>query len=811
MAFGFVGNFTGEESVIWKTEGLTDALALMSLGLPEGHTAVCNACGAGETTGKDGEWFLERMAGKEVFVIHDCDKPGQEGAIRPEAKGKRWRGWAKEIGRYASAVRNIVLPYPIEEKHGKDLRDWIGERQAEGKSGPEIYAELLAFARGLPVIEKLAIDKSTIAKANRDDAGDDDEMKSEDGRPRVEMQHDESKVSRDVVSCLAKLGWDSPWIPRSSQESAKVYVRAGRLTDAIERESADGISELIMRSLPQAIVRERITQACEVGHFVEVEGERQFKPKRPEKWLIEAIHHRGNYGGEIRPLSGIIQSPTIRPNGTILQEPGYDSATGLLYRPSGEFRKIRDDPSRADAIAAIESLHEVVVDFPFQDAADRSAWICLVLSMIGRSSVVGCVPMFGITANITRAGKGKLFQLASVIAMGRDTSITTFPQREEELAKVITSVAIEGAPVVLFDNMTTRVGGDSLDAVLTSRTWKGRILAKSETTGELPMRTIWCATGNNLQFGSDMAGRVIPIRLMSEMENPEERTGFVHSDIDTWVRVNRSRLAIDALTILRAYFVAGCPVQPGGAFGGFDEWSRIIRGAVVWAGQQDPMETRASAKENDENKYLLGLLIAGLESADPERNGLTTKEIGDRIHEHDSIDGSLLFPELSEAADQICPGKFNGRAFAKKLASFSERIYEGKRIRKQSGHRKTNRWLIVSEILDDENKPEPPEPPISSQNLRVILQDSSGDLQCKPPDGGFGGLDQEVLRVERIGDVLLDSESAYGAPPPGNPPEPPKPPCPQCGGVMEGAELVNGWRNWDCRSCGFVQPKNENE
>jgi P4 family phage/plasmid primase-like protien len=157
MKFGYVGpQLMGDETHIWKCEGATDMLSVLTLimdadeaGLiPEGekHTAVCNACGSQERPSKESQWFIERLGrAKEVFVIHDCDKPGQDGSLGHPEKGKP--GWATAVAQFTAVVRNVVLPYPIEENHGKDVRDWILERLEAGKDYADIYIELLAYAR----------------------------------------------------------------------------------------------------------------------------------------------------------------------------------------------------------------------------------------------------------------------------------------------------------------------------------------------------------------------------------------------------------------------------------------------------------------------------------------------------------------------------------------------------------------------------------------------------------------------------------------------------------------------------------------
>ena len=48
----------------------------------------------------------------------------------------------------------------------------------------------------------------------------------------------------------------------------------------------------------------------------------------------------------LRRLTAIIDAPTLRPDGTIMERPGYDEATGLYLIPS---MTIPGDPGRTDA------------------------------------------------------------------------------------------------------------------------------------------------------------------------------------------------------------------------------------------------------------------------------------------------------------------------------------------------------------------------------------------------------------------------------------------------------------------------------
>lgn len=123
---GVIG-LPGDASVIWKTEGPSDLLALLSLPLPVGHSAICNAMGAKEEPLRI-TWLPDLVRERTVYVVHDCDQPGQDGAAK----------WAPAIASHAAECRNVVLPYTITGERGKDLRDWL----AEGHG----YGELLQLA-----------------------------------------------------------------------------------------------------------------------------------------------------------------------------------------------------------------------------------------------------------------------------------------------------------------------------------------------------------------------------------------------------------------------------------------------------------------------------------------------------------------------------------------------------------------------------------------------------------------------------------------------------------------------------------------
>lgn len=723
-------------------EGGKDAAALIGLGY--------NAAGLPSSTMADK--YARLFAGCHIVLVPDLDVTGQDGA---QLTGGRLFG-------VAASVRVARLPGEVVSKGGNDVRDILARQNGEQ-------------------LVRQAIESAEAWKPREG------EHNPNDGRPEVLVTLAYGWVCDQVTKHIGKLGWESPWIPKPKCESLKVYQRGGSLVQVVvceDEQQTQGVDipagTARIRPLPTGQIPLRIADACQLLQEVEKDGEVERVAVPPQKWLIDGIATRGEWGRLVRRLAGVITAPTIRPDGTVVQSEGYDEKTGLLYIPGAiKFPVVPDKPTIADAQQAATELLAVVKDFPFVDDADSSAWLALVLSLIGRSAIAGCVPMFGLTANCRGSGKSLQADAASIIAFGRHAPRKTYSQDDDEQRKAITATAIEGLPSVLLDNVDCTLGGASLDAALTATVWSDRVLGASRTTGELPLKTVWMATGNNLRFGSDLARRVLPIRLAAMQENPEERTDFEHSDLLSWVTANRPRLAVAALTLLRAYFVAGKPTQPGGVWGSFEGWSSVVRGAIVWAGLPDPLSTRETAKADDQSGAIVRGLIGGLLEIDDTGEGLTAREIAKRLNDAEAEQ----FPTLREVVAEVATTR--GVVDAKRL---------GYQFRKYRG-RIANDWQIIGEA-------------------------GHGGLirwKAKPVngwDGGDGGDAPAGTRGETcVSHAYAHATHINSTGEAGEICQSCQPSQPQatvrcaCGSSMIPAEVeVNGWRNWDCPNCKAIKP-----
>jgi hypothetical protein len=362
--------------------------------------------------------------------------------------------------------------------------------------------------------------------------------------------------------------------------------------------------------LPLPRLREMMTKtAAWKRPKIDRNGDLDVISAHPPDWAIHGVSARGEWDG-IRPLDAIIETPSLRPDGTILDSPGWDEETELLYEPNIVFPKVPLKPTREDARYAAERLMELVVDFPFAGENHGAAWLAGLLTPFARFAVDGPCPLFFFDANTPGSGKSKLTDIIAVISNGREMPRTAYPDGDEEMRKRITSTALAGDRLMLIDNITTLFGGGSLDSMLTARTWKDRRLGSLENTPDLPLYTVWYATGNNVGWQGDMLRRLVYCRLESPEEHPEERADFViKGDLVEHVRRVRPQLVAAVLTILRAHYLAGQPEEGLKPFGSFEAWSKTVRSAVHWATGFDPCATRKEVQEADSESNARAALI----------------------------------------------------------------------------------------------------------------------------------------------------------------------------------------------------------
>jgi hypothetical protein len=376
-----------------------------------------------------------------------------------------------------------------------------------------------------------------------------------------------------------------------------IYQREGRLVQPIKiadrvswaREGEGGVPTL--REVPIA------TLACEltrVAVFERFDGRsKTWVPCEPPDRLVAAVSQSTRWPG-VRPLHGIVEAPVMRADGSILQDRGYDAATGLIYEPSGAFPSIPDAPTLEDAQDAMLDLMAPFEEFPFATDADRLVPIAVVLTSLAMGALEGAnVPCFLFDANVQGTGKTLCGDACSWILTGREIPKQTFPGEDKaELEKILSGAALAATQMLMLDNINVTFGGDAIEQRMTCRGRSQFRLLGGNKIVNLPWRTIVLASGNNVRTTVDMRRRAIRCRLVATQENPEERPIKRKEPLRDFIVAARQRLVAAGLTILRAYVAAGRPKQQLGAMGNFEEWSALVGGALKWVTDVDVLEAR---------------------------------------------------------------------------------------------------------------------------------------------------------------------------------------------------------------------------
>jgi hypothetical protein len=324
-------------------------------------------------------------------------------------------------------------------------------------------------------------------------------------------------------------------------------------------------------------------------------------------------------------LAALTTCPLLRADGTILDRPGFDAATGVLFAPQGvEFPAVAAWPTRNAAVAALEFLKAPFTEFPFVDNASRAVFLSALLSAVTRLAVPH-VPCHAFDAPAAGTGKSKLVDCVAVLLTGRECGVVSQAEDETEFEKKLGAVVLAGDAIVSIDNCQRPVDDQFLCMLLTQPEVKIRILGLSKDAN-IPTNALIFANGNNFHFGGDMLRRGLLGRLDAACERPELRQ-FTTEDPVHLLKRERPQYVVAALTVLRAYLAAGQPqTSPHSPLGGFEIWSRLIRDGLIWLGESDPVDTIEAARAEDPDQQKLEAVVTQWSMVLDDR-AVTTREV----------------------------------------------------------------------------------------------------------------------------------------------------------------------------------------
>ena len=544
--------------------------------------------------------------------------------------------WLTKIVRASKSPNGGAGPLPDTISSGqrnKTLISLAGSMRRPGMDAEELYVALSAVNDRrcdppLPDEEVRGIATSVTRyepAPDRNISNGGSAKAGKDTRPTIPIRQELTAVTEEAIEAVA------------ARPDLGVYVRGRNLVTV----SRDGSSrKKWLRRPPETPVIVPIEQARMLAtldlaaEWVKWDGRLKVQvPQRPPDWVAIQILARLQWPYPY--LEAVIETPTLRPDASIIETPGWDEETGLLYEPMPGIKwpPVVNGPTDKDVREAVTSLLDPVLEFPFVADTDRAAYVAAIFTILARDMIDGPTPMFPVRAPTPGTGKTLLTDVIGLIGTGRKPSAMSMTYENEELRKRITSLAMEGTSLVLLDNLSGSLGSDALAAALTATEWEDRVLGSSQMV-RVPLRAVWLASGNNLGFRRTLGRRVVPIDLDAEVETPEDRTGFKYDDLKAHVRETRPQLVIAALTLLRGFHLAGRPKHGAPRMGSFEAWDDLIRSAVVWAGLDDPATaddpTRGRGRirtQADDDTESLGALLEALSKLFNSESFVTSKVI----------------------------------------------------------------------------------------------------------------------------------------------------------------------------------------
>ena len=411
-------------------------------------------------------------------------------------------------------------------------------------------------------------------------------------------------------------------------------------------------------------------------------------------------------------LKGLARQPYLRSDGSLMTTAGYNSVTGLFGVFDAREFAVPDMPTRAQAEAALALLKDLLGEFSFANASDLAAALTAILTAAIRPSLAHA-PMFHARAHMVGSGKSYLCEVVTAFATPQRGTPTTFPADDEECRKMLLAELLRAPAVVEFDNLTgDLLGHKSLCTVLTSEFMSGRILGVSKTA-TVSTRTLFLSNGNNVGPVQDMTRRCISIRLDPGCETPAARS-FTRPDLVREVLRERGRYVSAALTIVRAWIVAGKPKTACRSLAGYGDWSDLCRQPLLWLNCADPSISVFEAMSEDPDRETLGRLLKAWQSVFGKMPAMVRDAVKQASVLHD--EHIELCEVLRDIADER--GEINRRKLGWWIRRRIGRIVDGRRFVRASGNRSAEAWQV--EVMESVSPVSSVSVPTSGENVSSI-------------------------------------------------------------------------------------------
>ncbi len=384
-------------------------------------------------------------------------------------------------------------------------------------------------------------------------------------------------------------------------------------------------------------------------------------------------------------LQGLARQPYLRPDGTLMLSPDYDPDSGMYGVFTEKDFFVPEHPTREQAQEALVVIQGLLNEFCFKGETDRAAALSGILTAAVRVSLPKA-PMFHTSAPQIGSGKSYLGTIIATFCTPHSVAPTTFPQDEEECKKLLFAELLKSPAAINFDNMTVDLFPfPSMCAVLTEENFSARMLGVSKMAS-VSTRTLFLSSGNNVGPVQDMGRRTITITLDAKCEAPETKE-YNNPKLYEDLLAQRGKYVSAALTIIRAWIVAGRPQQPCKRLVSYNEWIDLCCQPLMWLGLPNPMVSALQAIGDDPDRAVLSRLMEYWQDCFGKRPVMVRELVTE----------SFRNPELREILEDIAPDAklgISNKSLGRWIKRHENRVIADLRLVPDTAKRSAQAWRL---------------------------------------------------------------------------------------------------------------------
>ena len=231
-----------------------------------------------------------------------------------------------------------------------------------------------------------------------------------------------------------------------------------------------------LKTIDQVYLRDLMSRVANWLRFDK--REKQLVPADPPPDIAATVLARqGEWG--FPKIAGVIMTPTMRPDGTLLTEPGYrcrQRGCSLLSRRQCH-RSRRPDAGRCAGIAGAAGRPADRISVGRRNSEGGR--------VVGPDHPGGARRFCGRAdarhaGTVAGSGKSYLIDIVAAIVIGQPMPVMAAGRSEEETEKRLGAALIAGQPLISIDNVNGELGGDALCQIIERPLVDVRVLGKSE-------------------------------------------------------------------------------------------------------------------------------------------------------------------------------------------------------------------------------------------------------------------------------------------------------------------------------------------